>query len=92
MHVLPKIWRVGNMQVYRGPHFRVILWRFYVALFGKAALFAEVIIVLIPLHVKYILANLSGGADAAKEIHFEVVDQMISLVFVLSRSVQREAI
>lgn len=92
MHVLPKIWRVGNMQVYRGPHFRVILWRFYVALFGKAALFAEVINVLIPLHVRYILGDLSGGADAAKEIYFEVVGQKISFFFVLSRSGQREAI
>lgn len=53
------------MKVYRGPHFQVVLWRFYVALFGKAALFA-VINVLIPLHVKYIAGILSGGADAHK--------------------------
>lgn len=42
------------MLVYRGPHFEVVLWRFYVALFGKTALFAGVINLLIPLHVKYI--------------------------------------
>lgn len=53
------------MKVYRGPHFQVVLWRFYLALFGKAALFA-VINVIIPLHVKYIVGILSGGADGPK--------------------------
>lgn len=76
MHVLLKIWRVRNMKVYRGPHFQVVLWRFYVALFGKAALFA-VINVLIPLHVKYIVGILSGGADAPKRDIFVVVGPAI---------------
>lgn len=80
------------MQVYRGPHFQVVLWRFYVALFGETALFAGVINVLIPLHVKYILGILSGGADAPKEIYFVVVGLAILFFFFLSRSGQREAI
>lgn len=58
--------------MYRGPHFQVVLWRFYVALFGKTALFA-VINVLIPLHVKYIVGILSSGADAPKETYFVIV-------------------
>lgn len=81
------------MQVYRGRHFRVVLWRFYVALFGKTALFAEVIIVLIPFACKiYILGILPGGADAPKEIYFEVIGPAITIFFVPSHSGQREAV
>lgn len=61
------------MKVFRGPHFQVVLWRFYVALFGKTARFAGVINVLIPLHVNYIVRISSGGADATKDIYFVVV-------------------
>ncbi len=71
------------MEVYRGPHFQVVLWRFYVALFGKTALFA-VINVLIPLHVKYIVGILSGGADAPKETYFVVVGPAIIIVIFFS--------
>lgn len=82
------------MEVYRGPHFQVVLWRFYVALFGKTALFA-VINVLIPLHVKYIVGILSGGADAPKRHTLLLLAQRLLLLLffsVVSRSGQREAI
>lgn len=55
------------MLVYRGPHFRVVLRRFYVALFGKTALFAGVINVLIPSHVKYIQGIFFVGAEPPQE-------------------------
>lgn len=55
------------MLVYRGPHFRVVLRRFYVALFGKAALFVGVINVLIPSHVKYIQGIFFVGAEPPQE-------------------------
>lgn len=69
------------MKVYRGPHFQVVLWRFYVALFGKTARFAGVINVLIPLHVNYIVRISSDSADAPKEIYFVVVGPAIYFFF-----------
>lgn len=86
MYVLLKIWRERNMLVYRGPHFRVVLRRFYVALFGETALFSGVINVLIPSNVKYIQRIFFVGAESSQE-RYQVASSpatsIISLFFLI---------